>query len=103
MTKDEVINECLKMPDSFVDYPFDPTTAVIKNVHGKMFAFTDFVNPEKIKRSCGADAPALDGDLFLNLKCEPALIEILRGQYEAVLPGYYSNKLHWRYRHQKTM
>ena len=95
MTKDEVISECLKMPDSYVDYPFDPTTAVLKNAKGKMFAFTDFVNPEKIKKNCGADAPVSDGDLFLNLKCEPALIEILRGQYKAVLPGYYSNKNHW--------
>jgi predicted DNA-binding protein (MmcQ/YjbR family) len=95
MTKDELINECLKMPDSYADYPFDPTTAVIKNVKGKMFAFLDFVNPEKIKKNCGQDAPVSNGDLFLNLKCSPALIEVLRAQYKAVLPGYYSNKNHW--------
>ena len=95
MTKDELISECLKMPDSYIDYPFDPTTAVVKNVHGKMFAFMDYVNPEKIKKNCRADAPVQDGDLFLNLKCDPALIEILRGRYKAVLPGYYSSKNHW--------
>ena len=83
------------MPDSFLDFPFDETTAVIKNKNGKMFAFADHVNPEKIKKNCGADAPVSDGDLFISLKCEPALCEILRGQYKAVLPGYYCNKLHW--------
>jgi len=83
------------MPDSFVDYPFDATTAAIKNQKGKMFAFLDFVAPEKIKKNCGADAPVSDGDLFINLKCSPSLIEALRAQYRAVLPGYYSNKNHW--------
>jgi len=34
MTKDELIKECLT--DSYVDYPFDLTTAVIKNAKGKM-------------------------------------------------------------------
>ena len=38
MTKDELINECLKMPDAFLDYPFNSTTAVIKNSKGKMTA-----------------------------------------------------------------
>jgi len=97
MTKDELISECLKMPDSFVDYPFAtaPTTALIKNAKGKMFAFTDFANSERIKKSCGTDAPVSDGDLFLNLKCDPALIEILKAQYKAVLFGYCSNRNHW--------
>lgn len=95
MTKDELIGECLKMPDSYLDYPFGPTTAVIKNAKGKMFAFLDFVDPEKIKKNCKADAPVSDGDLFVSLKCDPALIEALRAQYTAVLPGYYCNKNHW--------
>jgi len=29
------------------------------------------------------------------LKCPPALIFVLRDKYKAVLPGYYSNKMHW--------
>ena len=95
MTKDELIQECLKMPDSYIDYPFDPSTAVIKNAKGKMFAFLDYVDPVKIKKSCDPDAPVADGDLFLNLKCRPDLIEALRAQYRAVLPGYYSNRNHW--------
>ena len=96
MTKEELINECLKLPDTYLDYPFDESTAVLKiKPSGKMFAYTDYVNPEKIKKNCGADAPVKDGDLFINLKCEPALCEIFRKQYRGVLPGYYANKLHW--------
>ena len=95
MTKDELMQECLKMSGSFVDYPFDATTAVIKNAKGKMFAFLDFVSPEKIKKNCCQDAPVADGDLFINLKCSSDLIEVFRGRYKAVLPGYYSNKNHW--------
>ena len=94
-TKDDIIAECLKMEGSFVDYPFTPTTAVIKTAKGKMFAFTDLAPADKIKKNCGADAPVEDGDIFLNLKCSPDLIEIFRAQYKSVLPGYYSSKAHW--------
>jgi len=95
MTKDELIRECLKMPDTYVDYPFGPTTAVIKNAKGKMTAFIDYVNAEKIKKNCDPNAPVEEGDIFINLKCEPGLAEIFRGQYAAVLPGYYSSKNSW--------
>ena len=96
MTKNELISECLKMPETFMDYPFDATTAVIKlKKNGKMFAFLDYVSPEKIKKNCGQDAPVSDNDLFLNLKCEPALCMFLREKYKAVLPGYYCNKNYW--------
>jgi len=96
MTKEELINECLKMPGSYLDYPFGPTTAVLKTAKGKMFAFLDYAKPQSIKKSCGADAPVSDGDIFINLKCERALIDIFRAQYKAVLPGYYdSSKIHW--------
>lgn len=32
---------------------------------------------------------------YINLKLEPMEGEFWRGQYEDVIPGYYSNKLHW--------
>ena len=32
---------------------------------------------------------------YINLKLEPLEGEFWRGQYEDVLPGYYSNKMHW--------
>ena len=36
-----------------------------------------------------------DAPYYINLKLEPAEGEFLREQYEDILPGYYSNKLHW--------
>ena len=95
MTKEQLIKDCLEMPDSFVDHPYGPTVEVLKNKAGKSFALVGVVEPEPMKRSCGEDAPIEDGDIYITLKCPPALIYILRDQYKAVLPGYYSNKSHW--------
>lgn len=36
-----------------------------------------------------------DRPYYINLKLEPAEGEFFRQQYEDVIPGYYSNKLHW--------
>ena len=60
------------------DFPFDFTTLVFK-VGGKMFALTD-ITP---------------GVVSINLKCEPALAELLRSRYPQVAPGYHMNKKHW--------
>ena len=35
------------------------------------------------------------GDEFITLKHDPHNGDFLREQYEDILPGYYSNKLHW--------
>ncbi len=32
---------------------------------------------------------------YINLKLEPVEGEFLRSQYEDIIPGYYSNKVHW--------
>lgn len=32
---------------------------------------------------------------ILTLKCEPAFGQLLREQYEHIIPGYYMNKEHW--------
>ena len=32
---------------------------------------------------------------YINLKLEPAEGEFLRSEYPDIIPGYYSNKLHW--------
>lgn len=51
------------------------------HVGGKMFA-----------------AVCLDGEnrpYYINLKLEPMEGEFLRQQYEDIIPGYYSDKIHW--------
>lgn len=36
-----------------------------------------------------------DGRPLLTLKLPPAQNEMLREQFEYIIPGYYSNKVHW--------
>lgn len=69
---------CLSRPAATLDYPFGPEVGVFR-VAGKIFALS---NPEQLP-------------LKINLKCEPRLAELLREQYEAVVPGWHMNKRHW--------
>ena len=56
-------------------------------VGGKMFA--------ALMRPSDKYDPAYAEKDLLNLKCDPMLAEILRGQYPQVLPGFYSDKRTW--------
>jgi predicted DNA-binding protein (MmcQ/YjbR family) len=68
---------CMSKPEVTESFPFGGDTLVFK-VHGKMFALAN-----------------LDGDLSINLKCDPELVVELRESYPAVQPGYHMNKTHW--------
>ena len=68
---------CLSKKGATESFPFDEITLVFK-VMNKMFALTN-----------------LDGELSINLKCEPEKAITLREQYSFVLPGYHMNKAHW--------
>lgn len=57
--------------------PFGENTLVFK-VMDKMFALTN-----------------LEGDLSINLKCDPEKAIELREHFPAVQPGYHMNKKHW--------
>lgn len=78
MTRKEVEQYVLSMPNSRLDYPFGEEVAVYK-VGDKMFALI----------SEGSDP------VRLSLKCDPKLSELLRERYETVMPGYHLNKKHW--------
>ncbi len=74
----EMLREyCLSKPEATESFPFGEDTLVFK-VRGKMFALAN-----------------LDGDLRINLKCEPSLALDLREKYPSVLPGYHMNKKYW--------
>jgi predicted DNA-binding protein (MmcQ/YjbR family) len=74
----ETIREyCISKDDVTEGFPFGEDTLVFKR-SGKIFALTN-----------------LDGDLSINLKCDPALAIELRERYRAVTPGYHMNKKHW--------
>lgn len=71
---------CNSKPGAVEDFPFDDVTLVVK-VRGKIFAL--------MATDQSPNTPSV------NLKCEPALAEMLRETYPAVVPGYHMNKRHW--------
>lgn len=77
MNIEELRTWCISKKGVSEDFPFDETTLVFK-VMGKMFALTD-----------------LEGDLTINLKCDPEKAIELRELYSCVLPGYHMSKKHW--------
>ena len=77
MNIEELRAYCISKKGVTEDFPFDETTLVFK-VMGKMFALTD-----------------LEGELSINLKCDPEKAIELREIYSCVLPGYHMNKTHW--------
>jgi predicted DNA-binding protein (MmcQ/YjbR family) len=77
MNIEELREFCLSFKGATECFPFDEETLVFK-VGGKMFALT-----------------SLDGDLSINLKCDPENAIELRERFSYVLPGYHMNKKHW--------
>jgi predicted DNA-binding protein (MmcQ/YjbR family) len=70
-------NYCLSLKGATESFPFGEETLVFKR-GGKIFALAN-----------------LDGELSINLKCDPALAIELRERYSTVKPGYHMNKKHW--------
>jgi predicted DNA-binding protein (MmcQ/YjbR family) len=74
----EILREyCISKKGSTESFPFGDDTLVFK-VKEKIFALLN-----------------LDGDLSINLKCDPALAIDLRERYSSVTAGYHMNKKHW--------
>lgn len=68
---------CISKKGASESFPFGEDTLVFK-VKGKIFALVN-----------------LDGDLSINLKCDPSLAIELRERFSSVIPGYHMNKKHW--------
>jgi len=68
---------CISKKGAAESFPFGEDTLVFK-AGGKIFALVN-----------------LDGDLSIDLKCDPALALELRERYASVTPGYHMNKKHW--------
>jgi predicted DNA-binding protein (MmcQ/YjbR family) len=74
----ETIREyCISKKGVTEGFPFGEDTLVFKKA-GKIFALVN-----------------LDGELSINLKCDPEYAIELREKYPAVKPGYHMNKTHW--------
>ncbi|MDD3876235.1 MAG: MmcQ/YjbR family DNA-binding protein [Bacteroidales bacterium] len=68
---------CLSKQFTTEDMPFDDSTLVFR-VYNKIFALL-----------------SLDGNMHLNLKCEPEKAIELREHYSCIIPGFHMNKKHW--------
>ncbi|MDO9341360.1 MAG: MmcQ/YjbR family DNA-binding protein [Bacteroidales bacterium] len=68
---------CISKKGVTESFPFGDDTLVFK-AGGKIFALIN-----------------LNGDLSINLKCDPLLAIELRERYSSVTPGYHMNKKHW--------
>jgi len=77
MNIETIRDYCLSKQGVTECFPFDDVSLVFK-VMDKMFALT-----------------SLDGDLMINLKCDPDKAIELREKYPFILPGYHMNKKHW--------
>jgi len=68
---------CISKKGATESFPFGEDTLVFK-ADGKIFALVN-----------------LDGDLSINLKCDPLFAIELRERHSSVTPGYHMNKKHW--------
>ena len=72
---------CLSKKGTTEHFPFDQDTLVFK-VGGKMYALSSLLQWEK-------------GQPKVNLKCNPNYAQVLRAQYDDVLPAFHMSKVHW--------
>jgi predicted DNA-binding protein (MmcQ/YjbR family) len=74
----EILREyCISKKNVTESFPFGDDTLVFKT-ESRIFALVN-----------------LEGDLSINLKCNPARAIELRERYSSVIPGYHMNKKHW--------
>ncbi|MBQ2967368.1 MAG: MmcQ/YjbR family DNA-binding protein [Clostridia bacterium] len=80
-TRQEMIAFCLSLAGAYEDYPFHDSNWTVMRHKGnkKMFAAIC----ERM------------GNIWVNVKCDPNLTHMWRSTYEAVVPAYHMNKLHW--------
>ncbi len=81
MTRDELVDLCLGLPQAMETFPFGEETSVFKTSgNGKIFALAAL-----------AGEPAT-----VSLKCDPEEGRALREEFpQHITPGYHLNKKHW--------
>ena len=77
MNIEELREYCLTKKGVTEDMPFGNDTLVFR-VMDKIFLLTN-----------------LEGELRINLKCDPERAIELRENHPAIIPGYHMNKKHW--------
>ena len=87
-TRQEIINYCLTLPETYTDYPFEKLEAHSDDGTWAMMR-------HRVNRKGFAHIYERNGKLCVNLKCDPAEADFLRQIYEDVTPGWHMNKTHW--------
>jgi predicted DNA-binding protein (MmcQ/YjbR family) len=77
MNIEEIRDYCISKKGVTESFPFDEVTLVFK-VMNKMFALTN-----------------IEGELRVNLKCDPEKAIELREEFDFVIPGFHMNKRLW--------
>jgi len=77
MNIEQIREYCLSLKGVTEDMPFGDDTLVFR-VMNKIFALIN-----------------LDGEIRINLKCEPSRAISLREEFSAIIPGYHMDKKHW--------
>jgi len=80
MNIEELRKYCLSVKGSSESFPFDKTTLVFK-IMGKMFAYIGLFSK--------------DGQLCVNLKCDPEKSVELRERYQGVRQGIHTCSIMW--------
>jgi len=80
-TRQEVIDFCLSLNDTYEDYPFHDVNWTIMRHKGNQKMFAAIY--ERM------------GNIWINVKCDPDFTYIWRSTYAAVIPAYHMNKWHW--------
>lgn len=84
MEKQEVIDYCLSLNNTYEDYPFSKS--------GDVFSV---VMKHKSTNKWFALIMKVNNDIYLNIKTDPNYSDLLRSTYDYIIPAYHMNKEHW--------
>ncbi|PCR99675.1 MmcQ/YjbR family DNA-binding protein [Lactococcus fujiensis] len=95
MEKQELIDFCLSLGPTYVDYPFKKNdgstdTTVVRHLKNKKIFALISERPKDKK-----DPLKEEVDLIIALKQKPELSEELRENFKAIEPAWHVNKTHW--------
>ena len=80
-TREEAVDYGLSLADTYLDTPFrDTNWKLVRDKFTKKAFLWTYV---------------LDGQVHINVKCDPEWRDLWRQAYASVLPGYHQNKEHW--------
>lgn len=79
--RQEVIDFCLTLKGAYEDYPFhDANWTVMRH---------------KENRKMFAAVYEHQGNIWVNVKCNPGMTYMWRNAFKSVVPAYHMNKEHW--------